>query len=70
MQTHWISAETFLPARLSTAMQDREFQEWGEIDGIPYPAMMLVMGSMGEQIIYIDEIEFGADVTGIKFSMR
>ena len=70
VQTHWIDTETFLPVRISSPQQDIEFEEWKELDGIPYPATMVVMGDMGEQIIYVDEIEFNADVSNVKFGMQ
>jgi outer membrane lipoprotein-sorting protein len=70
VQTHYIDAETFYVTRVESAAGDAVFFDYRLVDGHPVPQVIEMMGEMGEQIIYIDEVTFGVEIADSAFSMR
>ena len=54
----------------SPAAGDAVFFDYRVVDGHPVPQVIELMGDLGEQIIYIDEVEFGVEIADSAFRMR
>ena len=70
VQTHYVDTETFYVTRVESAMGDAVFFDYRLVDGHPVAQVIEMMGEMGEQIIYIDEVEFNVQIADSAFSMR
>jgi len=70
VQTHYVDTETFYVTRVESAAGDAVFFDYRVVDGHPVPQVIELMGDLGEQIIYIDEVEFGVEIADSAFRMR
>jgi outer membrane lipoprotein-sorting protein len=70
VQTHYVDTETFYVTRVESATGDAVFFDHRLVDGHPVAQVIELMGEMGEQIIYIDEVEFSVQIADSAFSMR
>ena len=70
VQTHYVDAETFYVTRIESIESDAYFLDHRLVDGHPVPSVIEMMGPMGEQTIYVDEVEFDVPLQDSKFSMR
>jgi len=70
LQTHYVDAETFYVTRVVSAAGDAVFLDYRIVDGHAVPSLIEMMGPMGEQIIYLDDVEFGVEIADSAFRMR
>jgi hypothetical protein len=70
VQTHYIDVETFYVTRTESAEGDAVFLDYRLFNGHPVPQVIEMMGPMGEQIVYIDDVDFGVVIADTAFSMR
>jgi hypothetical protein len=69
-QTHWVDIETFFVTRVATTAGDATFSDYRLIEGHPIPAVIEMVGPYGDQIIYVDDVEFDVPVDDIAFRMQ
>ena len=70
VQTHYIDAETFLTSRVESSTGDAVFLDYRVIDGHPVPHLIEMMGQMGEQVIYVESVEFNVELDDALFRMQ
>ncbi len=70
VQTHYVDVETFYVTRAITASGESVFLDYRDFEGYPMPSVIEMMGPMGEQIIYIDDVELGVEIDDARFSMK
>lgn len=70
IQTHYVDAETYYTVRLASADGEASFREYREIDGHPIPAVIEMKGPYGQQVVYIDDVEYDVPIEDSAFRMR
>jgi outer membrane lipoprotein-sorting protein len=70
VQTHWFDVETFRVTRVVSAEGDATFLDYRLFDGHPVPSVIELMGAMGEQTIYVDDVEFDVAIDDAAFRMK
>lgn len=70
VQTHYVDSETFYVTRAVSAQGESVFLDHRLVDGHPVPSVIEMMGPMGEQIVYIDEVAFDVEIGDAAFTMR
>ncbi len=70
VQTHYVDTETFYVTRVESLESDVYFLDYELIEGHPVARVIEMMGPMGEQIVYVDEVEFDVPLEDSKFSRR
>jgi len=70
MQTLYVDTETFYVTRVESIEGDADFLDYRLVDGHPVPQVIKMVAAMGEQTIYVDEVEFNVEIDDAAFSMR
>ena len=70
VQTHYVDTETFHVTRAVTSAGEALFLEYRDFEGFPMPSVIEMMGPMGEQIIYVDEVAFNVEIDDAAFIMQ
>lgn len=70
VQTHYVDAETFYVSRAVSAEGESVFLDYRLVDGHPLPSVIEMMGPMGEQTIYVDEVAFDVEIDDTAFTMQ
>lgn len=70
VQTHYVDAETFYLARVVSAAGDAVFLDYRLVDGHPVAMVIELEGAMGQQTIYVDEVEYDLAIDDAAFRMK
>lgn len=70
VQTHYVDAETFYVTRVESAAGDSIMRDYRLVDGHPVPSVIEMIGPMGEQTVYIEDVELGVEIDDAAFSMQ
>ncbi len=70
VQTHYVDMETFYVLRVVSSEGQADFLDFRMFDGHPVPTVIEMTGPMGEQTIYVDQVEFNVDIDDAAFSMQ
>ena len=70
MQTLYVDTETFYVTRVESIEGDADFLDYRVVDGHQIPHLVKMVAAMGEQTIYVDEVEFNVAIDDDVFSMR
>jgi len=70
VQTLYVDTETFYISRVESIEGDADFLDYRLIDGHPVPQVIQMVAAMGEQTIYVDEVEFNVEIDDAAFRMR
>ena len=70
VQVHYVDAETFYLTRLESDAGTSVMRDYRLVEGHPVPSVIEIMGPMGEQIVYVDDVELGVEIDDAAFSMQ